>query len=415
MSSPSHQIQAVLGAAQKLPGWTVSWLDSGNYRVTSPTGMMLVPGIVKAEDCPAVLSQLDDLGLAHDRDHRFIPEVKRHTEKDSIDVPTTPAKTDVPDPGPGRPKATWRKTSEIIRFDFPTKPQNLPLEQILPDAYKGQKRCMVPRVRIGIEAAHELFALRAAEHNRKLRRSNVARFKRLILDGQFDPTHQGIAFNTRGECADGQHRLCALIEAAEEDPKLTIVVDITYNAPVDHAKSYDGGANRTAVDRLNVAGVENASRVAPLIRLLYTYEQAVEHGIAWRDVDPLSQVDLLDWADKYGADLVEAYEAVRRPLKRTFMPANVAAVCHYLAREHWENAPIDDFIDALAEPTRLTADSPQRALSNWLVNNTDKKRSPQMFMAMFLIAYRDFCEGNERRQMKWLPSTGMPTPYSPDN
>lgn len=48
--------------------------------------------------------------------------------------------------------------------------------------------------------------------NRVVKKSNVAYFVKLIKNGEFFTTHQGIAFSEDGRLLDGQHRLLAIIE-----------------------------------------------------------------------------------------------------------------------------------------------------------------------------------------------------------
>lgn len=51
------------------------------------------------------------------------------------------------------------------------------------------------------------------QHNRKLRDLRVAKIAGMILSGDFELTHQGIALDSDGRLKDGQHRLHAIIKA----------------------------------------------------------------------------------------------------------------------------------------------------------------------------------------------------------
>jgi hypothetical protein len=411
MSAATDTLYNTLRAAGKIPGWNITRLDTGAYRVASPTGMALIPATPTPGVCAEALATLDTLGLQHDLHHRLLPAPPAPVQTEPTLIPDTETEPIAV------PPATAATTSGITLFEYPKKPQLIPLDQLLPAAFKRRKtRLLVPRVVVDATIAEAFFDLRADEKNRKLRPSNRARFARLITEGQFDHTHQGLAFNTDGLCADGQHRLAALLEIAEDNPDVTMVVDITYNAPVDSARNYDGGANRSAVDHLQVAGMANAKQLSQLVRLLYLYETGLEKKVkSWKEIPPISQTTLIDWSDRYGDDLLECLQAVRTPLRGTRMHMHVAAVGRYLAREQWEKSPIDEFVEALGEPTKLTRNSPQRALSTWLNGNylRNKRTTPQVILAMFLVAYNDFCADVDRAQMKWLPSSGMPLAYAP--
>lgn len=420
MSTATDELHAALRATRNLPGWTVNRLDTGAYRVTSPTGMGLVPAAPTQAACADALAMLDTLGLQHDTHHRLLPPPP---------APAQPELTVIPDPEKDTTAVpTTATTNGITLFEYPRKPQEIALDQLLPAAFKRRKtRLMIPRVVIDAEIAEAFFELRANEKNRKLRLSNKKKFVRLIKDGQFDHTHQGFSFNTDGFCADGQHRLAALLEVAEDDPTATIVVDITYNAPVESARAYDGGANRHNADRLQVAGFENPKVLAQLVRLLYLYEEGIDGEeakrkadvrnpfVSWKEISPISEVTLIDWAERYGEDLLECLAKVRPLLRRSDMHLNIAAVGRYLAREQWPESPIDTFVEAVGEDTLRPKDSPQRALTNWLYGNkrVNKNVSQQTIMAMFLLAYKDYCVGKDRNQMKWVPAMGMPIAYAP--
>lgn len=414
----TDEVHAALAAARKLPGWTVNRLTSGAYRVTSPTGMGLVPAFLSPDTSRDVLTELDELGLDQDLTRRFIPAPPPPPqsdlvviERETLDVPTaTTTKT--------KTKTGVQRQPNIISFKYPDKPQVLPLDQLLPEVYKGQGRLLVPQVVINREIAEAFFERRAEKQNRRLRPSNKRKFVRLITENEFDHTHQGVAFNEDGENSDGQHRMWALCDITKENPDVTIVVDITYNAPRESARAYDGGANRNNVDRLQVAGIEHADRIAPLVRLLYLYEAIIEKPRSWKEIPPLTEATLIDWSEKYGPELFDCWETVRKPLRGTYMNLNIAAVCRYLALEQWDKSPIDDFIEAVGEDTMRGRGTPQRALANWLRNNymNNKRTSHPLLLAMFLVAYNDFCQGNERTQMKWLPGDGsLPLPYAPES
>lgn len=417
----TDQLHAALAAAREIPGWTVNRLQTGSYRVTSPSGIDLIPATLTPDTCRDALDKLDELGFQHDLYHRLIPQPPAPAQPD---LPIADTETDNEVPATlttrtkSKPGATTRRARpRVIRFDFPDEPQVLPLAELLPDAYAGQGRIMLPQVVITGEIAEAFFALRAETENRRLRPSNIRKFGRLIREGHMRHTHQGIAFNTENQNCDGQHRMAGLLEVVADDPTATIVLDITYNAPPEAASAYDGGANRTNVDRLSVAGIERSDKVAPLIRLLYLYEETQDVPRSWKEIPPLDQATLIEWAERYGPDLLESYDAVREPLRGTAMNLNVAAVCRYVALEEWPQSQVDDFVYALGEPTRHTKDSPQRALSNWLNNNqrNSKRVTQQMNIAMFLVAYNDFCLGHDRKAMSWRAGDGrLPVPYSPD-
>lgn len=88
-----------------------------------------------------------------------------------------------------------------------------------------------------------------AEFNRKLRQSVVDRYARDMLNGEWNLTHQGIAFDTKGRLIDGQHRLAAVAKAGVS-VKMTVVRD----APAGAFDHVDIGLGRTTADVLKAQG-----------------------------------------------------------------------------------------------------------------------------------------------------------------
>jgi len=93
--------------------------------------------------------------------------------------------------------------------------------------------------------------------NRVLRSATVRQYAQEIRDKQWIPTHQGIAFDPRGNLIDGQHRLNAIIEAG-------IPVNMMVSRNVEGYEKLDCGLKRTMKDR---TGLD--SRDVSIINLLH--------------------------------------------------------------------------------------------------------------------------------------------------
>lgn len=90
-------------------------------------------------------------------------------------------------------------------------------------------------------------------NNRPLNNRQVQRLETAIKNGQWQLTHQGIAFNNRGELIDGQHRLKAIAEAGE-----AVRILVTRGVDDSHGELYtiDTGYQRTAVQTGYITGKE---------------------------------------------------------------------------------------------------------------------------------------------------------------
>jgi hypothetical protein len=113
--------------------------------------------------------------------------------------------------------------------------------------------------------------LETNHNNRTLRKSVVAEYACEMVEGNWKLTHQGIAFDLRGNLLDGQHRLAAIVEAGIAVQMLVVRGLATQDQLVmdDHAK-------RSASDALSFVRGEpvNKARVS-IIRAAIECSDAV--------------------------------------------------------------------------------------------------------------------------------------------
>jgi len=103
--------------------------------------------------------------------------------------------------------------------------------------------------------------------NRPVAEDVVAAYARDMVNGVWQATHQGIAFNDRDELIDGQHRLLAIVKAGK-----TIRMMVTFGLPAKIAGSemtvmdcVDRGRTRTVADQLKIQhGLKNGTQIAQL-------------------------------------------------------------------------------------------------------------------------------------------------------
>lgn len=100
--------------------------------------------------------------------------------------------------------------------------------------------------------------------NRKLRESRVALFINIILNGLWQTTHQGIAFDIHGNISDGQHRLHAIVRT-----NTTVEVMVTRGLNREETLAVDTAALvRTAADSAHYAGVVVDAFAWPIVKIL---------------------------------------------------------------------------------------------------------------------------------------------------
>ncbi|HEV2210835.1 MAG TPA: hypothetical protein VG167_18840 [Verrucomicrobiae bacterium] len=101
--------------------------------------------------------------------------------------------------------------------------------------------------------------------NRPIRWDTVKAYARDMLNGNWVPTHQGLAFNDQDALIDGQHRLHAIVMA-----KMTVRMMVTFGVPskIDGKEmttmdAVDRGATRSVGDQLTIQhGLKHGSITA---------------------------------------------------------------------------------------------------------------------------------------------------------
>lgn len=119
--------------------------------------------------------------------------------------------------------------------------------------------------------------------NRNLRAWWVKILTKLMLSGDFEVTHQGIAFDINGNLRDGHHRLTAVCLAG-----IPIKMWCTLGVTEKSIKSVDQGATRTLSDVLSIP-----KRIVEPIRLAAQI-QLHQSKVTAYDVEEVGSTGLLD-------------------------------------------------------------------------------------------------------------------------
>lgn len=96
----------------------------------------------------------------------------------------------------------------------------------------------------------------------------------MIDNGQFVWLLEGLIFDTKGQCAQGQHRACGH-DIADYEGVLSF--HVTFNAPDYVAPALDCGKSRSLSDFIRrIYGIENSNSSAPVVkRVHFGYEGAM--------------------------------------------------------------------------------------------------------------------------------------------
>lgn len=107
--------------------------------------------------------------------------------------------------------------------------------------------------------------LKANFGNRPVKQDVVAAYARDMVNGVWQPTHQGIAFSDEDKLIDGQHRLLAIVKCGKT---VRMMVTFGIRAQIEGQQMttmdcVDRGATRSVADQLKIQhGLKNGSAIA---------------------------------------------------------------------------------------------------------------------------------------------------------
>lgn len=124
--------------------------------------------------------------------------------------------------------------------------------------------------------------------NRKVNKAQLEMLVRVMLDGKWRLTHQGVAIYDDGELADGQHRLLSIIESG-----VTCEMPVFYGIQkeLETVIAIDCGKQRSVVDSARISGVEIQNQDT-------TFAKGLEFGFA-NKMDKLTHSEVVALCDKH--------------------------------------------------------------------------------------------------------------------
>lgn len=229
--------------------------------------------------------------------------------------------------------------------------------------------------------------------NRHLSSLVVHRYADSMRSGQWIPHGQAIQFDVSGNLVDGQHRLCAVIEAGVPATML-----VARNVPSEARDVIDAGRKRTPGDVLAIEGIRNSVTVGAALRLLFHYDRGTLAQYSDARSRPTNRqlIELLAEALGIEDSATVGHRAFR------LLPPAVGAFCHYVfARIDRDKA--DEFFQVLIEGTGLGRGSPILLLRNRLLDNrTAKARLSSIELAALIIkAWSAWKAGSPVKNLRW--------------
>jgi hypothetical protein len=235
------------------------------------------------------------------------------------------------------------------------------------------------------ETAEYYFSLNIK--NRGLNMSYVRDLADDMLNGKWELTHQGIAFNNEGALFDGQHRIKAIVLAKNIDATFQgVPLMVTRHANDVSRMVIDSGKTRTPRHVLAMEGFsypgERSALAANII--IYNHNKGLfsKGQMKWKKIK-ISKADILDFCRKH--DLTEYLEfSSDLSRKGSFVTKTLWSFTTWiLFNIDKQNAEI--FLKQLSKGVGLKESSPVLLLRDRLMENKEEKFKFNDFIALIYI------------------------------
>ena len=228
----------------------------------------------------------------------------------------------------------------------------------LPENVKPYTNCFI--VTVTPELAKEW--IKNNSFNRPLKPRLVDKYVRQILEGNWQRTHQGVAFDGNGILIDGQHRLHAIIKTGQSIPMLVFLNE----TQLAH-ESIDNGKTRSLLDVIRLELRDNTLKSKHISTL-----KAMWAGRFCKNQDDLTAVEIGNMLRRYG-------NAVRFAVDMSEIPGvNDAVVMGVLARAYL-TVPAERLLEFCRILRGYDSDHPTSKLIQdfrvWLITLRDRQEA----------------------------------------
>lgn len=199
------------------------------------------------------------------------------------------------------------------------------------------------------------------EKNRPLRGDKVKAHARDMRNGEWRMVGDPIRIDAKGNLADGQHRLSAVVESG-----VTVPFWILTGVDPEDRIVIDSGTMRRAGDQLVMDGRRHGVRLAAAYRLI----RAIEIGRPYDNSFKITNVELFETADQNPGliDSLLATDGLSRQIHTS--PTN-ATVVHYLGTKKIPTTTYQ-FFDKLASGAEMSKTDPALLFRNRMTSGFEK-------------------------------------------
>tara|TARA_R110000868_G_scaffold186079_4_gene428316 strand:+ start:12643 stop:13491 length:849 start_codon:yes stop_codon:yes gene_type:complete len=239
--------------------------------------------------------------------------------------------------------------------------------------------------------------------NRSVRRRRVSELARVIKNGKWRLTSQGISFSRDGILNNGQHRLAACVEA-----NISILLRVTWGEEADVFDVLDTGALRTAGDALQSLGYKNVNELGAISRLSHYMSTGVKTVRNDQVVNIIENNSAFDELSNLSCNISKKFKA------------SSAGILYALAQIETKSKRAHDlrlFCSQLSEGAMLPKHSPILALREGLINKRfdagirDGLERSEAISACFIKAWNGWVIGADIKLLRFNKNNEQfPTP-----
>ena len=172
-----------------------------------------------------------------------------------------------------------------------------------------------------------------------------------MQDGFWGFSESLICIDTEGHLMNGQHRMWAIINSGKPQ-----MFGVAHNVPKSAMMHMDTGAPRTVANVLELAGHEQAARLAALCRVIRTFEENANFRLGQAVLTGQEAEELI--VKRYGADVLQEAIAASTPFYKKW--GFSSGVWAFLWIHFGDISPEDRdyFFSHLLEGAELESDNP---------------------------------------------------------
>ncbi|WP_020500436.1 hypothetical protein [Sciscionella marina] len=250
--------------------------------------------------------------------------------------------------------------------------------------------------------------LEANTSNRPLSKPVVRAFAEAMRRGEWQVTHQGIAFDTNGVLVDGQHRLAAIV-AAEQPVEMTVFTEV----PADTFDVLDTGKRRNAADVLAIEGEKSSVMLAAMLRTIYLV--ANRPDVNWSSGSAsVTNTQILETLEAH-PKAREYVHLGERISAATGMIKSAAGAASYLVDAANKRVDLEDWYEGIIEGAGLRRNDPRLTFRNTMFRMARKeagqvqhRRESREHVTLYVKAFNAWARGDNLTQLRYAAREEFP-------